>query len=84
MTDAQIEQCKGYNIEFLRSIQTKRILLNDAFSKEDIRHREEIAELNKGVELIQNQCPHPEVFCEYVPDPWHSYEECTLCGKQGV
>ena len=94
MTNEQIEQCRqlyhgdkeGF-VELLvslKTIESRKYWIEDNFSKEDIRHRDRIAELNKDVEENQNECPHPRPFCEHVPDPWHSYYMCTLCGKRGV
>ena len=85
MTPQQVEQGKGdFPLELLMDINTKRMDIADQFRAEEDRYRAEIARLNKEVEENQARCPHPKAFCEYVPDPWHSYYVCELCGKEEV
>jgi len=84
MTQEQIEQCSSYNAAFLQSIQDQMILINNGISKENKRHRDTMESLTALMAQNQGRCPHPKIFCEYIPDPWHSYYDCTLCGKSEV
>jgi transposase-like protein len=49
--------------------------------KEQKKFDDAIQAINYEIDKLQEECPHPKEFEEYIPDEWSSYYRCKWCGK---